>query len=282
MHAVKALTCTVTDPATGYEFDLSPLHSAGAGHFTVADQKTLYNITACGPLGGGNSPCAGDTPLCQVDSNGVAHSLGQLSTQRLTYFEGSLTLTYSGGETCRRTGKDRTVEIDLDCDRSVYIGTPRYVEEDNCSYTFVWPTALACPPRELQCVAAGGKYDMRPLLQQRNWVVDSPRGNSRGTYVVGGCRSLDAAALPLCPQQYGMGACRYSASKEGPNESKVLGFVTGELVESGEGELTLTYHNGDTCADGKSSMVRVHFRCSPGKGAVSLGEELDGMGRSLI
>lgn len=271
VHAVTTLTCTVTDPVTGYEFDLSPLHAAGAGHFTVADQKTSYNITACGPLtGAGSGPCtAGDTPLCQVDSNGVAHSLGQVSTQRLSYFEGSLTLTYSGGEVCRKTGKERTVVIDLDCDRSVYIGTPRYIQEDNCSYTFVWPTALACPPRELQCMAGGGRYDMRPLLQQRNWVVDAPRGGggSRGTYVIGGCRSLDVKALPLCPQQYGIGACRYSAGKEGERESKALGFVTGELVVSGEGELSLTYHNGDTCVDGKSSMVRVHFRCSPGKGA---------------
>ena len=244
----------------------------------VTDHKTVYNVTACGPLAGsgsggtgGSGPCSGDTPLCQVDSNGVAHSLGQVSTQQLTYFEGSLTLTYSGGEKCRRTGKDRTVEINLECDRSVYIGTPKYVQEDNCSYTFVWPTALACPPRELQCVAQGGKYDMRPLLQQRNWLVDA--GKSGNVYKIGGCRALDIKAAPECSQQDGVGACRYTMTKDGPANAKVLGYVTGELVETGEGELSLTYHNGDTCSEGRSSLVHVHFRCSPGKGAVSWGGE---------
>ena len=117
-------------------------------------------------------------------------------------------------------------------------------------------------------MAAGGKYDMRPLLQQRNWLVDAG-GKSSSVYKIGGCRSLDVKAASECPQQYGMGACRYTVTKEGPTDAKVLGFVTGELEETGEGELSLSYHNGDACAKGKSSLVHVHFRCSPGKGAVS-------------
>lgn len=61
------------------------------------------------------------------------------------------------------------------------------MREDNCDYTFEWPTVLACLPRELECVAEGEKYDLRALLEIRNWEV-KVGGGSRYHYVIGGCR----------------------------------------------------------------------------------------------
>ncbi len=63
----------------------------------------------------------------------------------------------------------------------------RYVQERDCEYSFEWPTALACPPRELECLAEGGDYDLQPLLGNRNWVVTTFGSNSF-TYIIGGCR----------------------------------------------------------------------------------------------
>ena len=67
-------------------------------------------------------------------------------------------------------------------------------QEVDCEYSFEWPTLLACPHKELECVAAGGKYDLRPLLHYRNWMV-----TTSGDYsiVVGGCRYISYNLLSL-------------------------------------------------------------------------------------
>lgn len=59
------------------------------------------------------------------------------------------------------------------------------IQEVDCEYSFEWPTLLACPHKELECVAEGGRYDLRPLLHYQNWMV-----TTSGDYniAVGGCR----------------------------------------------------------------------------------------------
>lgn len=67
-----------------------------------------------------------------------------------------------------------------------------------------------------------------------------------------------------------MGACRYSSDGgEGVGGRKVLGYVTGDLVEESSGRLRLSYYNGDPCANGRKSVVHVYFQCAAGEGAVS-------------
>ena len=98
-------------------------------------------------------------------------------------------MSYIGGDLCRHNNKNRSVLINFECDRTLsnYKGSPHFVSEnEDCGYTFDWPTSLACLPRELECIAEGGRYDLRPLLQDRVWVVKN--GINDYHYVVGGCR----------------------------------------------------------------------------------------------
>ena len=76
--------------------------------------------------------------------------------------------------------------------------------------------------------------------------------------------------LSHCPAKPGMGACRYSSDGgKGVGGRKVLGYVTGDLVEESSGRLRLSYYNGDPCANGRKSVVHVYFQCAAGEGAVS-------------
>ena len=117
---------------------------------------------------------------------------GNSSSLKLVYFDGSLSLTYTGGEVCNHNQQERRVRVNFECDRAAGLSTPpRYIRELGCEYSFEWATPLACPPRELSCVAAGGKYDLTPLLQNRLWRVDVSSGGQEGqsyNYVIGGCR----------------------------------------------------------------------------------------------
>ena len=82
-------------------------------------------------------------------------------------------------------------------------------------------------------------------------------------------RSLNPEDVPQCPQQPWMGACRYK-SGAGAAEGEALGYVTGDLVEVGEGLLQLGYYNGDAiCVGGRRSTVKITFQCAPHTASVS-------------
>ena len=192
---VCSSSCQLTDPESGYTFDVSPVHSKEHPSYTVSDDKYNYSLTACAPLA---SPCKPNATVCQSrigadpkDDQKNTYKCGDVFTQRLQYLDGSLVLSYSGGDLCHRPkpGTPRSVMINFECDRTVHVGSPKYISEKDCQYVFEWPTALACKPRELECVAGGGKYDLRPLLENRDWEVNLKAvGEGPWRVVIGGCR----------------------------------------------------------------------------------------------
>ena len=264
--------CNITDHVTGYTFDLQPLKTHNNNLYTVegvqGTKKISFNLTLCDILTKESSACSGEKiSVCQTDSNGHHHSSGSYTGMNLTYIEENLILTYTGGESCSK-GDSRTTEIDFLCDRSLgddYFGHPKFVSESShCHYLFEWPTALACPPTTLTCLAGGGKYNLQPLLETRNWYVSGIGGLM---YVIGGCQSIDASSIPECAFSVDVGACLYTPSSG--KKGYILGYVTGDLVEVSEGHLRLSYHNGRMCPSGIRSVVNIHFHCKAGGGAVS-------------
>lgn len=191
-------SCRVESPS-GFIFDLSPLHSppdVGSSFYHIESELSpplnfSFDLGICGSL---TSPCNGKTgvSVCQRDAEGHVHVCGKSSTQKLVYFDGSLYLKYQGGDRCHHNNRDRSVLINFECDRTANMSSsrPRYVKESDCAYSFEWATPLACPPRELECVAAGGKYDLTPLLGNRHWEVDTRGIWGAFSYVIGGCRSV--------------------------------------------------------------------------------------------
>jgi len=196
LRETQTTTCQVMTP-TNYTIDLTPLsrrpdnstvYQIGVTGVTSPPSNGFsFNMSICSPL---TTPCNGTSgaAVCQQDSNGKYHQCGLYSSQKLTYFDGSLTLSYSGGEICKHTKSSRSVLVTFECDRlaSASSTLPTYLNESSCSYLFSWPTPLACLPQELDCVAAGGKYDLTPLMQRRDWEVYS---SLTGVYYyIGVCR----------------------------------------------------------------------------------------------
>ena len=70
----------------------------------------------------------------------------------LTYEDGLLSLTYSGGRDGCHGKFERKTIINFRCDYSTY-GTagPTFIrEEDNCVYIFDWATHWACMPFQVR------------------------------------------------------------------------------------------------------------------------------------
>lgn len=271
IQEVKA--CNITDEATGYTYDLIPLTTHHNNLYTVmGTDGNNYTLTLCGALSGKSSECHDDgTAVCQSLGSGRNYNSGKYSAMELTYVDESLSLYYRDGEKCSK-GDVRTTQIDFLCDRLVagddYFGSPTFVSESShCHYLFQWSTPLACAPAELECVASGGKYNLKPLMEKRNWLISGQNGQQ---IVIGGCQAIDSTDIPECAPSVKVGACQYTPNNaNSSNHGDILGYLTGDLVEVEEGHLKLSYHNGKMCpGKGRRSVVNVHFHCKPSAGAV--------------
>lgn len=199
VKTTKTNTCQVSTP-TNFTFDLIPLAIPdNTGYYRIGpddNSNVSFTLSMCGPLA---DQCSGksNVSVCQQDSTHKFHACGLSTNQELSYFDGVLALRFKGGDICRHNKKQREVLVTFECDRFASVsGTrPKYLKETDCAYSFSWPTPLACLPQELDCVAAGGKYDLTPLLQRRHWQVDTRTANQTYSYVIGGCRY----AAILCP-----------------------------------------------------------------------------------
>ncbi len=203
IQSIRSDTCRLK-LSSGFTFDLSllqhPFNTTAATTNTTTSQNSTYHISSdsfsfdlaiCGSL---PTPCNNKSgvPVCQTEiANQKQHACGTNESLELVHFDGSLSLTYEDGDLCHHNQRSRRVRVNFECDRTANLSTfPHYIRETDCQYSFEWATPLACPPRELACVAAGGKYDLTPLLGNKFWYVDTG-GSELGeyyVYVIGGCR----------------------------------------------------------------------------------------------
>lgn len=254
--------CKITDTTTGYTFHIDQLKSHQS-IYNIYDTvgHTHYTLALCGALQASDSRCASDkggTAVCQVDSLNHTHNSGVYSTMTLTYVEESLKLNYLGGQICS-DGHARMTEIDFVCDRKFgdsFYGVPVFdSESSHCHYLFVWHTPLACLPAKIECIAGGGAYDLRPLMQTRNWYVNTDHGQ----FVLGVCQPISNDQP--CTDKSGVGACLV-APGSGTNNGTVYGYMTGDLVVVGNGQIQLTYHNGESCSGGFRKVTVINFLCN--------------------
>ena len=211
IRPITNTTCQLTT-ATNFTFDLLPLStpSDNSGYYQIraSDSSNFYfNISMCVPL----EKCGEEhkVSVCQLDSANKYHVCGLTNSQKLSYFDGALSLHFGEGEVCKHNNRPREVLVALECDRKANISDTRpvYLNESECVYSFAWATPLACLPQELDCVAAGGKYDLTPLLQRRHWEVDTRTAEDAYSYVIGGCRCVCTSLCVLISGHVCVHAC---------------------------------------------------------------------------
>jgi len=77
---------------------------------------------------------------------------GGIANSALTITNGLLVLTYTGGDRCHHIDVNRSSIITFVCaaagtetePAATSLGRPHFVNEDDCTYKFTWPTTLAC------------------------------------------------------------------------------------------------------------------------------------------
>lgn len=258
---VHGENCKVTDPKSGYEYNLTPL--AGQD-YEVKSSTYEYHFAVCGPIT--TSVCLHDASQsvssCQVENQ--KHRIAGIANQNLTFDDGIIMINYTNGETCHKI-YERSTAILFSCDHSRNPGKPDFIKETaDCTYLFEWHTALACPSFKTTTCSyndgSGHSYDLSSLaLHKSNWIVVPESSNQKQRYYINVCKSL----VP----QTGLWSCPSSAAaclKDGDE------YVNLGEAESGpqwdKNVLVLKYTNGKACPDGKRNRTTIiRFKCNPDK-----------------
>lgn len=257
---VHGENCKVTDPKSGYEYNLMPL--AGKD-YEVKGSNYEYHFAMCGPLKTSVCPHGPDSvSSCQVE--GDKHRIAGIANQNLTFDDGIIMINYTQGETCH-TIYERSTAIIFSCDHSKNPGKPEFIRETaDCTYLFDWQTALACPSFKTTTCSYndgnGHSYDLSSLaLHKSNWMVVPEGTNQAQRYYINVCKSL----VP----QTGLWSCPSSAAACLKDGDKYVSLGEADMgPELDNNILVLKYTNGEACADGKRKRTTIiRFSCSPDK-----------------
>ena len=203
-NAIESRGCQLTT-SSGVTFDLSGLATKTEISGTSGGHTYLYDFQICS----GNSlnaDCNGRPPapqlrVTQTDPahSGVCNSLG-VGDGKLRYADGSLTLTYTLGDSCH-SNFARTSVITFVCPESIGNDSNTtelsFSGEDNCFYEFEWITPLACGATtsgasNCQFQRGGNTYNLAPLVgrSDKNWVAIDDDNNT-ACFMVNPCGELE-------------------------------------------------------------------------------------------
>eukprot|EP00730_Choanoeca_flexa_P018085 TRINITY_DN8777_c0_g1_i2.p1 TRINITY_DN8777_c0_g1~~TRINITY_DN8777_c0_g1_i2.p1 ORF type:complete len:1236 (+),score=285.93 TRINITY_DN8777_c0_g1_i2:513-3710(+) len=271
--AVVDQECVVVD-SEGHQHDLSILKRyPGDPNWRAKDDKATpakYFINVCHSLVPTDSVRGcGNAAACQIDSNGVAHPLGNPSAP---YFnsDGKIQLSYTGGEKCSN-GKPRSVDIIFTCQDDVTspqpLGQPEFDSEKACSYTMYWTSVAACRVQdriEQSChvldPVTRHEYDLtglegtslphkemtyhisacKPLTCNKDTNANGCQTTSDGTYSLGASGGIELYADQLSLNLNGGDPCHSGTYARSAKVSLVC-------VEDGKDELTFTFEDQASC-----------------------------------
>ncbi|KAM9704645.1 cation-independent mannose-6-phosphate receptor [Menidia menidia] len=255
--------CRVRDPKSGYEFDFSSLKGRD---YPTTSGKYTYHLSVCGALQ--RDVCTHkDTGIesvssCQVSAD--SHKIAGMANQVLSFVGDQIILNYTNGETCHKVFQ-RSTEISFSCHPDRHPGAPEFIKETpECTYLFIWPTALACVPvKTTSCSyndGNGHSYDLSPLaLSSRNWEVEVSTQDRKKRFFINVCRSLvQQAGSWNCPS--GAASC----VKDGEDYVSLGQLASGPVWD--RGVLKLQYSGGQLCPDGQRNRTSViRFKCDKDK-----------------
>ena len=187
--------CIVTEPATGFKFNLTSL-SKQSFEFNDTKKNFQYTIRVCSaiPLNTYGGNCANNSAICQHASGKTVHKSAGTPSSALIYRDSTLKLVYTNGDACHDKSKRQTTVVFL-CDPNAHKASVENVTEiRHCEYLVEIRTKLACPPayRSSECVYFSSKGDSYDLLElektEGNWQAEGADGS---VYLINVCRPLN-------------------------------------------------------------------------------------------
>ncbi|XP_071323597.1 cation-independent mannose-6-phosphate receptor isoform X2 [Trachinotus anak] len=136
-------------------FDLRALSSL-TEPWKFSHSGDSYFINLCQGIHGGLPGCPEGATVCRRSAAGQTHTLGRVYTQKMSYSDGKISISYSAGDdVCGNGVKAKTV-IKLSCGSTV--GHPVLISADKASCEFVigWETRSACAVKQREVEMVNG------------------------------------------------------------------------------------------------------------------------------
>ncbi|XP_062406227.1 cation-independent mannose-6-phosphate receptor [Sardina pilchardus] len=255
-------TCTITDPTTGFEFDLNPLATKTGYKASGLGRSFALNICGAAP------DCATDEGTaaagCELEDG---KPLGQVGAERSLVLstEGQLKLTYKG-HFDESTGISNTFTISLVCDTdSPGVLKLAKVEMGKGAHDvfFEFATPLACAPSTVDCQVIdshGNEYDLSDLSQDNTpyKAIDTSQQAKSQKFFLSVCKPLPR--VEGCPGGV-LGACAIVDGR-GLN----LGYVQSSPEPASDGTVSIVYRGGDPCGNEGRFSTRIIFICDDSLG----------------
>ncbi|XP_034964504.2 cation-independent mannose-6-phosphate receptor isoform X1 [Zootoca vivipara] len=254
--------CQVTDSA-GNEYDLSDLSRASEPWIALDTSKDAkgrtFFLSVCKPLPPIPGCPGGIIGSCMKYAN-RGQSLGMIHMRPQAAADGSLSIVYSSGDTCKGN-RQYSTRIIFQCDQSM--GSPVFQHEDDCEFVFLWRTVAACPVHRVEgenCQVKdpryGHVYDLAPLRGK-----DVKVSTEEYDYYFRVCDGLTAGKCkePNTTSDV-VSACQIK--KRDPSFKKIAGLKTTKLTYE-NGLIKINYTNGETCHKIYQRSTAILFYCDP-------------------
>ncbi|XP_054910202.1 cation-independent mannose-6-phosphate receptor [Poeciliopsis prolifica] len=278
---LESHTCKLTSEQHDISIDLSPLTlgTTDSPYFIPSpsgegSESYLYYLNVCGSIS--NEECGNDplTSSCQVKKSGAAPKVaGRFKNQTLRYSDGDLSLIYPGGDKCS-SGFQRMTIINFQCNKTASNGghgRPVFAGETDCTYYFNWDTAFACvkEKEDLLCLVRDGSkhYDLSRLTKYpeskdgENWVVVDDRATKPDTrYFLNICHKvLRRGGAASCPDD-----ASFCAVDKNNKTTNLGSFLSPPRMTKQGSDIRLTYTEGTTCENRKTTQTILTLKCKPG------------------
>uniref|UniRef100_W5NFE2 Insulin-like growth factor 2 receptor n=1 Tax=Lepisosteus oculatus TaxID=7918 RepID=W5NFE2_LEPOC len=258
--------CKVTNPVTGYLFDLNVLNIKGG--YTVYDstnKKKLIRLNVCG--GVADSGCGPDAGVCIKDTKTAVNA--GLVSKTLTYLDQVVQLTYENGDLCPGSSSLRHKSIfsfvcksqASSADGPVLVAT----DKEKCTHFFSWHTPLICE-QQVSCSVKNGSsiIDLTPLIHKTGYYsatdAELGRDNSPDFYI-NICQPLNPIPGVTCPP----GAAVCLDPVDGlPID---IGRITGPpQINEAINEVYISFNSNTVCLSDKSKNYTslILFSCQRG------------------
>ncbi|XP_031169703.1 cation-independent mannose-6-phosphate receptor isoform X1 [Sander lucioperca] len=136
-------------------FDLRTLSSL-TEPWKFSHRGDSYYINLCQGIHGGLPGCPEGATVCRRSAAGVTQTLGRVYTQKMSYTDGKISVSYSAGEdVCGNGVKAKTV-IQLSCGSTVGHPALIRVDEPSCEFVIGWETRSACAVKQREVVMVNG------------------------------------------------------------------------------------------------------------------------------
>ena len=266
VRKVESGNCSITDPTTGFTYDLNSLMKTGENYKwsgTFHHIQGAFDFNICGPVR--SSKCQAGAGVCSKDG---ATNLG-LANRELALEDGQMFLNYTDGSPCEGGQKMFTV-INLICpyDR---LNSPsgnyetlrqkyQVRRQTRCQTVINFPTELACDHQvNCQLSSDGNVFSLDKLRRHQDNYHVANQDPSKPEFVLNICGPLvtaDVASADCSPHSV--------CSKQG-GRYRGLGKAVTSPHTGDDGKLVLEYRGGEPCSSrgdqSQSWRSRIIFTC---------------------